>query len=757
MTSQLFQFNGSANYSSSSSSEEGQLDLGRVAAALKRGQWLIVGTTLAATAAAVARVVLSPPTYEAAFEILIQPSSAETEVVSSVSDFSSNQTQRTISLKDQVRILTSPGVLAPVVDEVLSTYPDLCQPSDPDESGDPNDLSEPSESGNPSGGAAVIAPLTPEELRQQCGYATIANLLTVELLEERSSRNEGSRIFRATYETDSEVFAQYAAEVIAQAYLDYGLESRQRDIRQALSFLQSKLPDLRGRVNRLQGQLQTLRQANDLINPEARGSQLTQQITRAKQDYAAVQVELKETLTLAESLQQQLDQQPRDAVASPYLSNSPRYRTLIQELLALDTEITQAAPLFLDNSPDMEVLQDRREHLLKLLAREGQQAQQELLVQLEGLQSREEALADTLNSLRRDVHELALLSRNYSDIDRELAIATDNLSQLLQKQEILQIEAAQRELPWELITPPVVRTQTASLPRNGAMGVVLGLLLGIGVALTRDTLKDTLHTPNDIKRVTTLPILGLIPHYDLVSGALQAPLSRRRQEPVLVLAGERQLEKPQETVVYSNGNAPPRDLTAFREAFRSLMANIRRIETEKPLRSVVVSSASPQEGKSTTAAYLAQAAAAMGERVLLVDGDLRSPSLHEFMGISNQRGWANYLTREARLRNIVRKSPNEPNLYLLSAGKLADDAARVLSTKPIRHFLQRVETVVDLVIFDSPAVLDYADASLIAAETNGMVLVSKLGKLKSTQLEQTLEKLWISKIAVLGIVAREEY
>ena len=187
------------------------------------------------------------------------------------------------------------------------------------------------------------------------------------------------------------------------------------------------------------------------------------------------------------------------------------------------------------------------------------------------------------------------------------------------------------------------------------------------------------------------------------------------------------------------------------------MANIRRIETEPPIRSVVVSSAEAEEGKSITAAHLAQAAAAMGERVLLVDGNLRSPSLHKFLGISNHKGLANALASNAQLQTIVQQSPNESNLYILTAGESTADPARLLSTKTIQFFLSRVENVFDLIIFDSPAVLDYADASLIAAETSGLVLVSNLGKLKSTQLEQTLEKLWVSKIAVLGIVAREEF
>ncbi|MBD0270131.1 MAG: polysaccharide biosynthesis tyrosine autokinase, partial [Cyanobacteria bacterium Co-bin8] len=420
-------------------------------------------------------------------------------------------------------------------------------------------------------------------------------------------------------------------------------------------------------------------------------------------------------------------------------------QALVQELLKLESQIAEASTLFLENSPDIEALQEQRQNLLDLLAREGLQAQRELVSQIRTLETREEALASTLAELNVNVDQLAGVSREFTDIDLELKIATENLNRLLERREALQIEAAQRELPWQLITPPVTTENTASLPRNVALGLVLGLLLGIGLALTIDTAKDRLYTPADLKRLTPLPILGLIPHY-----ALPDPAEARQAVPALAGGGP-----PSKAGGLSNGSKPSRDWQAFQESFRSLRTNIRQVSTETPIRSMVISSAEPQEGKSTVAAYLAQAAAAMGERVLLIDADLRLPYLHEFFGLTNTVGLVNLLTEEFDTKNVIHRSKTEPNLFVLTTGTALADPVRLLSARAINHLMNKIRKNYDLIIFDAPSVHEYADAALIGAETDGMVLVSNLGKLKSTQLEQALEKLWISKISVLGIVARE--
>jgi capsular exopolysaccharide synthesis family protein len=698
--------------SSANQSAEETLDLGRMFSALRRRALLIAAITLAVGAVAGARAKLSPTSYLANFEILIQPPTGEAQVAVNLTGLIPQRNDSLLTLEDQFKILTSPGGLQPVVDQAQAEG---------------------------LGGCASVGPSLPDA-SERC-YQALRQSLTIQ-------NNAASRIFSAQIEGHSPQEVQRLADLVAQRFLDYGLESRQRDIQQGIDFLDSKLPDVRAQVDRLQIQLEQLRQTNNIITPEARGGQLSGQIGAFEAEYLNVLIELDDTLKLYEGLQQQLTQQPPDQAVSPVLSDNSRYQALVQNLLELDNEIAAASTLFLDGSPDLDVLKEQRQNLLRLLAREGRNAQQELSLQIEGLATREAALGQTLAGLNVEVDSLAAIARQFTDLDRELTIATENLSQLLARRETLEIEAAQRELPWELITPPTLTSSNASLPNNVGLGLVLGLLLGVGVALLLDTQDDVLHSPSDLKRITPVPILGLIPHPEGVErGSDESPLLTLYRP---TTAGSNGSSR----TALDHGLVPFDSLHGFKESFRSLVANLQRIASEQPVRSLVISAAD-EVADATTAAYLAWAAAEMGSRVLLIDADFRFPHLHNCLERPNENGFSNVLAGELDLEQAIMRSPLEPNLFVLTAGSATSDPVRLLSAHKIQPFIAKAEGCFDLVIYDAPPLVEYADASLIAAAASGLALVSHLGTVQSAQLEQALEKIWISKIPLLGLIAKE--
>ena len=532
-----------SNAPPSPASEE-TLDLGRVFSALGRQALLIAAITLAVGAVAGARAKLSPPSYLANFEILIQPSTGEAQVAVNLTGLSPQRNDSLLTLEDQVKILTSPGVLQPVVDQAQA-----------------EDL----------GGCASVGLSLPMDASERC-YQALRQSLTIQLTEVKNNA-PASRIFNAQIEGQSPQEVQRMADLVAQRFLDYGLESRQRDIQQGIDFLDSKLPDVRAQVDRLQIQLEQLRQTNNIITPEARGSQLTRQIDTFEAEYLKVLVELDGILKLYEGLQQQLTQQPSD--------------------------------------------QD-----------------------------------------------------------------------------------------------------------------------------------DVLHSSSDLKRITPVPILGLIPHPEGVErGSDESPLLT--------------LYRP--TTAGSNGSSrtaldpglvPFDGLHGFKESFRSLVANLQRSASEQPVRSLVISAAD-EVADATTAAYLAWAAAEMGNRVLLIDADFRFPHLHNCLERPNENGFSNVLAGELDLEQAIMRSPLEPNLFVLTAGSATSDPVRLLSAHKIQPFIAKAEGCFDLVIYDAPPLVEYADASLIAAAASGLALVSHLGTVQSAQLEQALEKIWISKIPLLGLIAKE--
>jgi capsular exopolysaccharide synthesis family protein len=186
---------------------------------------------------------------------------------------------------------------------------------------------------------------------------------------------------------------------------------------------------------------------------------------------------------------------------------------------------------------------------------------------------------------------------------------------------------------------------------------------------------------------------------------------------------------------------PQQLISVFYEAFRSLFTNIRLLSPDTPIRSVVISSAMPGEGKSTIAIYLAQAAAEQGRRVLLVDTDLRHPSIHNRLGLANMQGLTDVISTDIDFNHVIQQSPQENNLFVLTAGSIPPDPIRVLASQKMQDLIAQLRSAFDLVVYDAPPLTGLADAYLLAAETNGMVLVASLGQVKRSVLENALDQL----------------
>jgi capsular exopolysaccharide synthesis family protein len=307
----------------------------------------------------------------------------------------------------------------------------------------------------------------------------------------------------------------------------------------------------------------------------------------------------------------------------------------------------------------------------------------------------------------------------------------------LAKRDGLRIEAAQRQVPWQLLTPPAAPSpSSASAKRQLVLGVGLGFLLGLGAALLTDRLSNMIHTTREIKEITKVPLLGTIP----ISRSLSS-----RQLPANYLSVSTQSD---------DGHRFPSQLsTPFQEAFRTLYANLRFTSPDSPIRSVVISSPVSDDGKTTTAFYLAHVAAAAGRRVLLVDTDLRHPRLHQYLNIPSGLGLTDSVLSGTDLLDVVHPLAWESNLFILPCGSLPPDPTRILASQSMQQFMAKALELFDLVIYDMPPLLGFSDAYFLAPHTDGLMLVVRLHHLKRVYLEQVMEELRVPAVPILGVVA----
>jgi len=189
------------------------------------------------------------------------------------------------------------------------------------------------------------------------------------------------------------------------------------------------------------------------------------------------------------------------------------------------------------------------------------------------------------------------------------------------------------------------------------------------------------------------------------------------------------------------------------EAFHYLYTNIQLLSAEQPISSLTITSTVKGEGKSTVAVYLAKTAAAVGKRVLLVDANMRFPQLHTYLGVSNIRGLSNTLTSDLSLNEAIQRLPDDENLFVLTAGSIPPDPIKLLSSRKMHYLMEQFLALFDLVIYDTPPLIDVADGHLLASQTNGTVLIVKIEKTDRGMVSQALDQLNIADLRVFGVVA----
>jgi non-specific protein-tyrosine kinase len=277
------------------------------------------------------------------------------------------------------------------------------------------------------------------------------------------------------------------------------------------------------------------------------------------------------------------------------------------------------------------------------------------------------------------------------------------------------------------VVEPAVAPTAPSSPRtllNIILAAMLGLLAAVGIAFLVEYLDDSITSSDEVQEVTGLPTLGVVP----------------------VMQGD-----PKRSEIYRLETLlKPRSPVA--ETYRALRTNIEFASVDAPLRTLLVTSALPQEGKTTTAGNLAIVFAQGGSRVLLVDGDLRKPGLDGLFGLSNEFGLTTLFRDEAATVTEVTRETELDNLKIVTSGPLPPNPAELLSSKRWLTILERLKAEADLVVIDSPPLQAVTDAALLAAVVDGTVLVIHARRTRRGAVRQAREALARSGGNILGVV-----
>lgn len=702
------------------------LNLGWVWRTIQRNILLITGTVTVAAATALCSGLTSPHSYEGNFQLLIEPIASEAKLTDPtvISRDDEDASERVgVNYPSLLQILQSPGLLSVVANQIQTQYPDV----------------------------------TYDSLRE--------NLVVQRLGEDL---RDFTNIIEVRYKAEDPKEVQFVLTEIAKRYLNYSLDNRKTSIGGGVKFIEEQLPGLQQRVNNLQAQMQSLQQQYKLTNPESEGEDVSKQLRENQNQKLETQRNLQEQRSLYMNLQKQLGLTPDQAIAASTLSQEPRYQELLGQLKKTESQIAVDSARFSEENPSLQALRQQQSNLFLLLNQEAERilgqnqssrfgssqilnfqdsTRLDLIKQLADtanqiqiLEARNQKLAQDEAFLEQQVRQFPGVMRQYKELQRQLEIAVNTLNQLLIQREILGVQAAQKEVPWKLVSEPRIPHDAAGnlipAPRdtikNLAIGVIAGFVLGLGAAVIKERYHNIFYTTEDIQDALDLPILGLIPFDKTVKKPFNSSAD------VGLIAGTR--------YDHSNGSL-------FLEAFNYLYVNIRFLASDPPVHSLVVCSAAPGDGKTTIALHLAQAVAAMGKRVLLVDANFRTPQLHGRLGLSNRQGLSNLLSQNLAVKDVIQQSPLEDNLFVLTAGEIFPNSSKLLASTQMQYLMEQFKTAFDLVIYDTPHLLGLADANFLAAHTDGLLMVVGVRKTNRSVVMQVMDKLNTFRLPVLGIVA----
>ncbi len=558
-----------------------------------------------------------------------------------------------------------------------------------------------------------------------------------------------SHLVNISFVSPEPAFAAQAANAIADAYKDFTLGSKLDLARQSQKFFLEQVESLRKEITQEEENLQQFARLKGIMRGDTEDAaiknydELRTRLTVAQADLAAAKARFS-AYTNA----------PADSIDE--VRNSPFIQQLKQEAARLEQEYRTKVATYGTQYPEVlklgASLETAKENLRRETDKMSEQAIRSVRVDYSNKANAVAELQRLFDSIRAGVEQQQGPMNEYLTRKKIVETKRTTLNELLQKQNDMQLSAS---LSGEGTGHNVRIIDQAQAPRqifkpkkklNIALGFLFGLFLGVGFAVLMEYVDNTLKTPDDVRNVLGLAVLGMIPaQEDRPRDQRARKKKQTRDETRIAAAAARDIDPALVTL-----QSP---LSPIAEAYRELRTAVLLATPGHPPRDLTVTSCQPSEGKTTTAINLAIALAQLGRRILVVDTDLRRPRCHQVLRTSATRGVSTYLTGNSDLKTLILPTSAE-RVWLLPAGPIPPNPAELLDAERFRELLLELRASGDWdhVIFDSPPVLSVVDPLLIGRHTEGTVLVLKSAFTSRESGRLGKEKLLSGRVNLLGVL-----
>ncbi len=564
--------------------------------------------------------------------------------------------------------------------------------------------------------------------------------------------------------------AAYVTNTLSKVYQQQNQLENQAEVRKVKDFLAEQLDVIQNQLKESEVALKEYKEREKVVALPAETEELVKKITEFETLYRGALLELESTQKRLNYVNDQLDKNKQNFNTEAVLAN-PFIEEIKKQMADLESEKARYIAnlinrnLYTEEDPTLRAYEEKIKLLSeKFKARIAKLAASEIGIDpitfSETLLERKVELEATVQSLLPKVDELKKIvneyNRNLESVpSKSLRLARlERSAKLDEKLTLMMKEKYEESRITEVgqlgnvrIIDPAKSPVNPVKPKkkmNIMLGVIFGLGLGMGITFLIEHFDNSVRYVEDIQKLQ-IPVLGSIPVIKIEETV--GKYSRKY--------------KPDEASLKNNRNGTAfksRLITHFApkspisEAYRSLRTSIQfsKVQSEKPIKTFLVTSSGPQEGKSTTVANLAITMAQMGSKVLLADTDLRRPILHSVFAMNRDKGISNYLIGKIPLDEAIFETSID-NLYLMPSGTLPPNPSELLGSKVMNQCIKTLEENFDIILFDSPPVIAVTDAVVLGAKVDGVILVVKSGYTDKFAVERSYNILQnVCKEKILG-------
>lgn len=576
---------------------------------------------------------------------------------------------------------------------------------------------------------------------------------------------KGTNYFIAIAVKGSSPFeAAYLANTVAGVYQNQDQELSRGEIREVVEFLQQQLQIKEQDLKASEESLKTYQETENIADLSGDAQEAVNQLAQFESLYNSALTDLGAYEKRLEYLNQQLGVQKENLQGNIAQISNPLIIKLRDELAEAERKASVLlAQGITEEDGDLKKLREKQNIIKKRLIEETQklvlsgltpndplaQAQEligrviEAETEISTLKARSEALGRVVENYSKKLEKLPEKTLKLARLKRYKQVDENLYYMMKEKFEESQISMAGQIGKVRIIDQAVEPLEPIEpkTERNLVLGVLFGLGLGLVVILFLEYIDKSLRGLEDIERLG-LSFIGAIPH---INGEESKGFAWRRRHGQDEKA--RQLLSGK-LISHTSPKSP------IAEAYRMIRTNVQLSQADGKIKCILITSPGPGEGKSTTAVNLGVTLAQMGFKTLLIDTDLRRPTLHRFFEIEKKRGLTNVLFDGAEAENIHAISGID-HLYVMPSGLLPPNPSELLGSQKMKLLLESLKEQFDFVILDSPPIIAVTDAQVIAPATDGVLLVVRAGVSQLDAVKRTKSLLAVSKARLLGVVLND--